>query len=249
MTARQYIQEVPSTMKSSSHKRPAKILGVLGGMGPAAAAEFLRLLALRAPATTDQEHPVTYLLSDPTIPDRSQAILGVGTDPTAALEERLLTLVRWGAELLAVPCNTAHFFIDRFRDRLPAPLVHIIEETVAAAAAVEPKGAWLLATRGTMESGLYQKYAEKRGYALFSPSLEDQRTVQESIGLVKAGRSDDGGALLRPLVERLWAVRDIPICAACTELPLAYDASGLPRDRTVSSLSALCDACLATLYS
>jgi len=49
-------------------------------------------------------------------------------------------------------------------------------------------------------------------------------------------------------VEALWRERDLPVCAACTELPLAYDASGLPQERTVSSLGALCEACLDKIH-
>ncbi len=231
-----------------SSRQPDKILGVLGGMGPAATAEFLRLLAERAPVSSDQEHPTIYLLSDPAVPDRSSAILGRGEDPTERLKIDLNTLSDWGADLLAVPCNTAHFFIDGFRDYLCVPLVHIIEETVEAAASLNPGGAWLLATRGTMESGLYQKYAAKKEYTFFIPPLEVQEQVQRSIELVKENRLEEAGKLLRPLVENLWRERDIPICAACTELPLAYDASGLPGEKTVSSLQALCDACLRELY-
>mgnify|MGYP000843540179 FL=1 len=229
-------------------RQPDKILGVLGGMGPAAAAEFLRLLAERAPVSRDQEHAVTYLLSDPQVPDRSSAILGTGEDPTERLKKNLLTLAGWGADFLAVPCNTAHFFIDRFRDELPVPLVHIIDETVGAAGRMSPEGAWLLATRGTMDSGLYQRYGEKRNYPFFIPSLEVQQKVQESIELVKSNRKAEGGELLKGVVLKLWEERDLPICAACTELPLAYDASGLPQEKTVSSLGALCGACLRILY-
>ena len=232
----------------TSIRKPDTVLGVLGGMGPAAAAEFWRLLAERAPVSCDQEHAVTYLLSDPQIPDRSSAILGVGEDPTERLKDDLLTLTRWGATLLAVPCNTAHYFIDRFRDELPVPLVHIIEETVHAAATLSPKGAWLTATLGTMRSGLYQKEAERQGYSFFSPPEEAQRQVQQSIELVKSGKKDEGGRLLKGVVEALWRERDLPVCAACTELPLAYDASGLPQERTVSSLGALCEACLRRIY-
>ncbi len=231
----------------TSHQ-PNKILGVLGGMGPAATAEFLRLLTVRAPVSSDQEHPTIYMISDPGVPDRSSAILGKGEDPTVRLKVDLDTLSDWGADLLAVPCNTAHFFIDGFRDHLCVPLLHIIEETVNAAAALNPNGAWLLATRGTMESGLYQKYADKKGYSFYIPSLEVQEQVQRSIELVKENRLTEAGDLLRPLVETLWRERDLPICAACTELPLAYDASGLPQEKTVSSLQALCDACLRELY-
>lgn len=232
-----------------SRKKPERILGVLGGMGPAATAEFLRLLAERAPASTDQEHAVTYVLSDPQIPDRSSAILGLGEDPAERLQKDLLTLAGWGADLLAVPCNTAHFFIDRFKDDLPVPLVHIIDETVAAAEIMNPSGAWLLATKGTMESGLYQKYADKRGFPFFTPLPGIREKVQESIELVKSNRKEDGGRLLKNIAEALWKERDLPICAACTELPLAYNASGLPGNKTVSSLQALCDACIRILHS
>ena len=44
-----------------------------------------------------------------------------------------------GAEVLAVPCNTAHYFIDDFKAALPQPLVHIIEETVLAAQRLNPE--------------------------------------------------------------------------------------------------------------
>ena len=231
-----------------NNRQPDKILGVLGGMGPAAAAEFLRLLAERAPVSKDQEHAPVYLLSDPGVPDRSSAILGVGEDPTERLKKNLLTLAGWGADLLAVPCNTAHYFIDRFRGELPVPFVHIIEETVRAASAMSPGGAWLLATRGTMDSGLYQRRAAETGYVFYEPSLDVQRQVQESINLVKSNRKAEGGELLRAVVLKLWEERDLPVCAACTELPLAYDASGLPGGKTVSSLQALCDACLKILH-
>ena len=71
---------------SLATKEPSKILGILGGMGPAATAEFMRLLAVKAPAARDQEHPKLYVLSNPQIPDRSSAILGRGKSPAPALK-------------------------------------------------------------------------------------------------------------------------------------------------------------------
>ncbi|MEN6412280.1 MAG: amino acid racemase [Veillonellales bacterium] len=226
-----------------------KKLGVLGGMGPAASAEFLRILAEEAPAETDQEHPIVYLISDSQVPDRSSAILGKGNDPTERLKADLLSLVQMGADLLAVPCNTAHYFIDQFRSELPVPLVHIVEETVLAAQRLNPEGCWMLSTVGTRQSGLYQKYAQGIGYQLWLPDSGTAARVQESINLVKAGKQTEAGALIRAVVLGLWRERDVPVMAACTELPLAYDASGLPPERTVSSLGALVDACLHRIYS
>ena len=228
--------------------KPKKKLGILGGMGPAAAAEFLRLLADGAPARNDAEHPRLLMLSDPDIPDRSDGILGTGPTPLPAIRGALLRLAEWGADVLAVPCNTAHHFINRFREELPVPLVHIVEATVAAARRRSPEGAWLLSTSGTRVCGIYPACAEREGYRFIHPSEARQERVQNCLRLVKAGNLPRAAALMRGLAEELWDERDCPIVTACTELPLAYAAAGLPREREVSSLRSLCDACLDVLY-
>ena len=84
----------------------------------------------------------------------------------------LMHLIEWGADVLAVPCNTAHYFIDRFRGDLTVPLVHIVEATDGAARRRSSEGAWLLFISGTRASGLYPAYAEEKGYRFFHPSEE-----------------------------------------------------------------------------
>jgi len=169
-------------------RKPHKVLGVLGGMGPAATAEFLRLLAEMAGVERDQDHPKVLLFSNPQIPDRTAAIIGGGEDPAPAIFEGLRRLESWGAELLAVPCNTAHVFIDKFREDLNVPLVHIVEETITSARKASPEGAWLIATSGTSSSGIYTREAHRQGYSLLQPSGEIQRQLQLIIGLVKSNR-------------------------------------------------------------
>ncbi len=213
-----------------------------------ASAEFMRLLTVKAPATRDQEHPVVYMLSDAQIPDRIAAVAGTGEDPTERLRRDLLTIAGWGVDYLAVPCNTAHIFIDRFRDELPVPLLHIVEETVRACQRQSPGGAWLLASAATCKTGIYQRYAQKIGYVFREVSAEMQEQVTEALTLVKAGTLPESGLCMRNVVEALWRIENMDIATACTELPLAYDASGLPADRSVSSLGALSDACLRVIY-
>jgi aspartate racemase len=227
---------------------PEKTLGILGGMGPAATAEFLKFLAQDAPAERDQEHPRLIVLSEPSIPDRSEAILGRGDDPTPGLRRGLELLIQWGADVLAVPCNTAHYFIDRFYKDLSVPFIHIVQATVEAAAKASPQGAWLLSTSGTRRSGLYADYALRAGYRFLSPSDQEQKSVQQCVSLVKSGKMPEAGAILKGVVEALWKQENALIVTACTELPLAYAVSGLPKDKEVSSLQALSDACLAFLY-
>ena len=230
-------------------KRPEKTLGVLGGMGPAACAEFLRLLARDAPAENDSQHPKIIMLSDPETPDRSNGIMGLGEDPLPVIRKNLLQLVEWGADVLAVPCNTAHYFIDRFRDEIPVPLVHIVEATTEAAMELS-KGncSWLLATDGTQKSLIYPSCAAKMRYHFLKPSEGQQDKIQKCVRTVKAGDMKTAGEIMHDVVSELWRERDVPVTMGCTELPLAYYASGLPDDKQVSSLKALSDACIKLLY-
>ena len=225
-----------------------KKLGVLGGLGPAASAEFLRQLAAKCPAACDQEHPVVYMIADCDIPDRGTAIFGNGPSPLPKLKADLLQLASMGADVLAVPCNTAHYFINQFANELPVPLLHIVEETVLAAQRLSPQGAWMLSTKGTRACGLYQECAEKHGFTLYIPDERQSDMAQEVINNVKANKFIEAGAVCRVLVQELWAERDLPVMTACTELPLGYDASGLSQERSVSSIGALADACVRALY-
>ncbi|MFG3052739.1 aspartate/glutamate racemase family protein [Kitasatospora sp. NPDC048239] len=227
---------------------PARTLGVLGGMGPAATAEFLRLLAADAPAVEDQQHPRVVMLSDPGIPDRSTAILTGDGEAGRRIRAGLWTLADWGADLLAVPCNTAHVFLAAFTAASPVPVVDIVDATLDAAVRLSPGGGWLTATTGTLASGLYQERAAVRGYPLHLPDGATQRLVHAAAVQVKARRPESAADDLRTAVHRLWRQRPLPVLAACTELPLAYQQAALPPELMVSSLAALSRACVAELY-
>ncbi|MFP4483046.1 MAG: aspartate/glutamate racemase family protein [Thermovirgaceae bacterium] len=229
-------------------QRPAEILGILGGMGPAATAEFFRLISVLAPAEKDQDHPKVYILSDPWIPDRTEAINGNGLDPGPFLLQDIKKLAGWGASFLAVPCNTAHVFIDRLAGKIPLPLVHIVDETLEEAAMRNAAGSWLAATKGTLSSGIYERHAKAAGYPLKIPAPDFQEEIQETVRLVKANKTAEAGSLLQDTVTRLWQIHTLPVIAACTELPLAWSASGLPADKMISSLEALSLACIRRLY-
>ena len=225
-------------------------LGVLGGMGPAATAEFQRLLAVKAPADCDQEHPRMIVYSYTAIPDRTTFLLGKGPDPESGLLVGLKTLESWGADRLAVTCNTAHHFIDKFlaQGLLSVPVIHIIDETVRTCRERSPKGAWLTATLGTMKTGLYQDHGAASGYRFRIPTPEMQERIHAVTDLVKAGRQEEAGARFGQIVTELWQEERIPIVCACTELPVAYQKAGLPPEMGISSLEALADGCIRELY-
>ena len=228
--------------------RPDKTLGVLGGMGPAATADFQRVLAERTPAGTAQAHPRMIVYSHTITPDRTTFLLGKGPDPTEYIKDGLKTLIGWGADILCVTCNTAHYFIDGFRDEIEKPIVHIIDETILKSSQVSPKGAWLTATLGTMRTGLYQRHAAECGYNFRIPDEQTQIEIHDMTDMVKAGLHKEAGEKFRGIIERLWAIEKLPIVGACTEIPIAYANTGLDPQMGISSLEALADGCIRELY-
>ena len=231
--------------------RPKLTLGVLGGMGPAATADFMRLMAQKAPAGCDQEPPEMFIYSNTITPDRTTYLLGKGPDPRADIKRGVETLHKWGAQVLAVTCNTAHYFLDELVEKgeMPMHLIHIIDETIKASARICPEGAWLTATMGTMKTGLYQKHAESMGYNFRIPTMEQKERIHHITDLVKAGECDLAGKLYKEVIEELWTVAKLPVVLACTELPIAYDHTGLDPKMGISCLGALADACVEYLYA
>lgn len=224
------------------------ILGVLGGMGPAATAEFMRLIAEKAPASCDQEHPRVIVFSNTITPNRTDFILGKGPDPTPFLLDGLNKLLSWGADLLAVTCNTSHYYINLFPENIKSKLISIIDETIDKGRIISPNGAWLTATLGTMNTGIYQKRAQEKGFMLKEPTKEQMEKIHHVTDLVKYGKVDNAGCLYKELCMQLWEKENLPIIGACTELPIAYFESKLPKDRFISSLETLADACIRELY-
>jgi aspartate racemase len=181
-------------------------------------------------------------------PDRTTFLLGKGPDPTEYIKDGLKTLIGWGADILCVTCNTAHYFIDGFRDEIEKPIVHIIDETILKSSQVSPKGAWLTATLGTMRTGLYQRHAAECGYNFRIPDEQTQIEIHDMTDMVKAGLHKEAGEKFRGIIERLWAIEKLPIVGACTEIPIAYANTGLDPEMGISSLEALADGCIRELY-
>lgn len=77
--------------------------------------------------------------------------------------------------------------------------------------------------------------------------MEVQNKIQETIICVKSGNMEMAARSIEDAVKKLWSIEDLPIITACTELPLAYNASDLPKDKNISSLDALADACIDLL--
>lgn len=160
------------------------ILGVLGGMGPQATNTFYQRIIDRTQAETDQEHLRVLIWSDAKIPDRTAGILGT-PDQAEAVYAALLAgaklLEGAGCTVLAIPCNTSHYFVDRLQAQLRIPIIHMIRETVAAIQAMGKKTVGILATDGTVQTGIYQKELTAAGLTPVTLPERLQKTVMSII--------------------------------------------------------------------
>ena len=115
---------------------PHPVLGVLGGIGPMSTVYFYEMITAHTLAEKDQDHLDIVISSRATTPDRSAYILGESNDdPFSVMERDAEMLVRYGATVLAIPCNTAHYFYDRLQRSLPVPVLNMIQLTVRTAKA------------------------------------------------------------------------------------------------------------------
>ncbi len=225
------------------------ILGILGGMGPLAGASFLTRLTLLTTATCDQEHLHTILWSDPTVPDRTDALLSQGPSPLPKLLQGARQLKTMGAGAIVIPCNTAHLWYNDLTQAIPVPILHIVEAVVASLKSYGLfRGAiGIMGTSATLKLGLYQQFLEREGYRCLLPTGDEmERYCMPSIRMAKANRLSESYHPVAEGATRLKRRGAIAVILGCSELPLAIQAGpahelGLPL---VSSIDALAEAAI-----
>ena len=210
---------------------PQYRLGVLGGMGPQATNTFYQFVIDRTDARTDQEHVNALILSDSEMPDRTTAILGSEKQREEVylrLLEDARLLERAGCTCIAVPCNTSHFFLDRVQQYIGIPIIHMIRETARLLASQGLRRPGILATDGTIRTGLYQKEFSAAGIEAVIPSPEAQKLIMSLIyDDVKAGRDGDPQKFAEIHRDLLSQGCDCGVLA-CTELSVFADKHHLP---------------------
>ncbi|GGV16681.1 aspartate racemase [Streptomyces litmocidini] len=227
-------------------------LGILGGMGPLATADFYRRLVQRTPAGSDQAHLPVLMWADPAVPDRTAALLGEGPSPVPALVEGARRLRRAGAGCIAVPCNAAHAYVEQLSKATGVEVLDMIGAALEAAARRTPglERVGVLATRGTRLAGLYERAGARLGLDVVQvPVPVQEEYVDPAILAVKGG-----GDLAGP--ERWIATAaESPkgrgaqaVVAACTEIPLISRAASrvLPL---IDSTDALAEAAVSRLWN
>lgn len=224
-------------------------LGVLGGMGPMATVDFLHKLVDRTPARADNEHIPTIVHSVPQLPDRIQAIFEGGASPLPALIEAIETLQAAGAVCIAMPCNTAHYWYDRFEPAAKVPFLHIADAAMAAISDGDLSGIrlGLMGTRGTLKAGFYQeRFAARQIDCMVTTAGDQERLVDPAIRAIKANELDRAAPLVEHAVEALLEQGAETVVLACTEIPVVLNRfRPALQARCIDATVALADACIA----
>ncbi len=208
-----------------------KTIGIIGGMGPLATADLFKKIITITPAKSDNEHIRVVIDNNTNIPDRTAAILGKGKDPVSEMVRSAVSLENIGADLLIMPCNTAHYFYERITPFVKIPFINMLEETAKEIKAKGIGKVGLLATSGTINSGVYSKMFEKYDIEELHPVGCDQEEVMRIIyDGVKAGNYDLDISGFLKVVDSLIAQGAEYLVLGCTELPIAFEMYDIKAD-------------------
>lgn len=208
-----------------------KTIGILGGMGPLATADLFRKIVLLTKAESDNEHIRVYIDNNTRIPDRTAAILSGGTDPTKEMASALRNLEACGADCIVMPCNTAHYFLPGLQKMTQTPILNMLDITAQICAKNYPgKQAGILATRGTISTGLYDKALAAYGVNCVLPDEAGKNVLMTAIydGVKKGARLEPMRDGLVSLLKRMEELGAGYFVLACTELPIVREALDLP---------------------
>ena len=228
-----------------------KIVGIIGGMGPEATVDLMQRVIKATPASDDADHLRMLVDNNPKIPSRIKAIIeGTGASPVPCLQEMARGLAAWGADFLAMPCNTAHYYHPDIQAAVAIPVLDMIAITVRKVLAQPPAPArvGLLASTAVIDLGLYDKPFARRNVTLVTPTEAAQARIMAAIKTIKTSRYG------REVVDAIQAGADDllargaeALLVACTEISIVggqiqsevpvYDASQILAEAIVREAS------------
>ncbi|MDA9725328.1 amino acid racemase [Candidatus Pelagibacter sp.] len=215
------------------------MIGILGGMGTQAGLDFCNKLAILNRGKIDQEYPLFLLYNKSNIPGRPESIgshtkkLSNKSTSKVSREKynKVLKSLLKGCKLLennkckfiVIPCNTAHYWFEDLQNKINIPIINMPKEVfkVTKKKCKKNSKVGLLATEGTLKTGVYKKFFDK-DYRLIEPSQKIQKlSVNKSIRLVKMGNVKAAAKAIKPAIDSLIKMNCKKIILGCTELPIA----------------------------
>lgn len=214
-----------------------KTIGIMGGMGPAATVDLMSRIISMTEAHSDQEHIHMVVDNDTRIPDRTEAILGRGESCAPEMLASAKRLEAAGADFIVIACHAAHAFVDEIKDKIGIPILEMPEETAKLLKLNGVNRAAVLATDGTVQSGLYGHALERMGIQTVYPNEQQQKLVMSLVyDYVKKGIAEIPDPVreeVQNLIGDLGKQGAEVLILASTEFPIAFSIMGLRSDAFV----------------
>lgn len=224
------------------------MIGILGGLGPAATIDLMRQILALSPARSEPEQIPLVVVSDPRVPSLGKAILAGGASPVPALVERVRVLEAGGARIIAIACHAAHHWHAEIAAASSVPVLHIADAVCELVRERLAPGATIgvLAAESTLHSGFYQRKLAAAGYACrLLPQSTSERWVFPAIDLVKNGAPEKACASFEAAIDALTDAGADTTILACTEIPVALSAGSSRRlPACIDGTEALARACV-----
>ena len=215
------------------------MIGILGGMGTQAGLDFCNKLAMINRGKIDQEYPLFILYNKSDIPGRPESISihaksssdRFGRPKDLKKYNKVLkslitgcnSLQKSGCKFIVIPCNTAHYWYNDLQKKIRIPIVNMPKEVFLHTKknCKENSKIGLLATEGTLKTGVYNKFFDKN-FQLIRPNNNLQsKSVGKAIKFVKMGKIKEAAKAIKPAVNYLMKLKCKKIILGCTELPIA----------------------------
>ncbi len=206
------------------------IIGIMGGMGPAATKDTFEKIINLTDASKDREHLHIIIDNNTEIPDRTDFIMGSGESPIVEMVRSAIKLELMGAEYIIIPCNTAHFFYDDIIKFTKSKVLNMIEETAIFSKTYYPENSefLLLSTIGTYVSEVYKNVFENHGLKILEPFDIDKKILMRWIYGIKAGiyvSEEEFSTLINKYIRD----SNLPVILGCTELSSLTGVFGLEK--------------------
>ena len=215
------------------------MIGILGGMGTQAGLDFCNKLAILYRGKIDQDYPLFLLYNKSNIPGRPESI-GIHTGKLSgkannkknkkkylsvlkSLDKGCKLLKKSKCKFIVIPCNTAHYWYDDLKKKIKLPIINMPKEVFVYTKKKCKRNSsiGLLATEGTLKTGVYNKFFDKNFNLIFPNQTIQNSSVNKAIKLVKMGKVKLASKVIKPAIDYLIQKKCKKIILGCTELPIA----------------------------
>ena len=198
------------------------MIGILGGMGTQAGLDFCNKLAVLYRGKIDQDYPLFLLYNKSNIPGRPENLHRY-KKVLKSLLDGCKFLEKSKCKFIVIPCNTAHYWYNDLQKKTRIPIISMPKEVYLNAiktCKINSK-IGLLATEGTLKTGVYNKFFDNNYNLVFPNKKNQNNSVNKAIKYVKMGKVKEASKIIKPAINYLIKKKCKKIILGCTELPIA----------------------------